>query len=71
MDLYVQLKVCEGCGCLWFRAQGQAIVYCSDCEVKLRDFPTPETRKKRGRPRRSASGIRRAWTLAQAMGGAE
>ena len=65
----VQLKVCEGCGCLWFRAQCQASVYCRSCAVKLAEFPDPETRKRRGRrPGRKAAG---PWGLAEAAGGAE
>ena len=52
MELRVQLKVCEGCGCLWYRAESQGTVYCRDCEVKLKDFPSPESRKRRGRPPR-------------------
>ena len=29
MELRVQLKICEGCGCLWYRAQTQGSVYCT------------------------------------------
>jgi hypothetical protein len=54
MELRVQLKVCEGCGCLWFRPQSQLTVYCQGCDEKLKDFPTPESRKRRGRPSRKA-----------------
>ena len=50
MELRVHLKICEGCGCLWYRAQTQGSVYCNSCEEKLKDFPTPESRKRRGRP---------------------
>lgn len=71
MEIKLQLKVCEGCGCLWFRAQGQAGVYCSDCDVKLRDFPGPETRKRRGRPCRKTQAGVTGWPLAEAIGGAE
>lgn len=52
MEMCVQLKICEGCGCLWFRAEQQQKVYCQVCEVKLREFPKPESRKRRGRPTR-------------------
>ena len=69
MDLRVQLKVCEGCGCLWYRAQNYLSVYCQSCEVKLRDFPAPETRKRRGRPVRKP--VLPGLTLAEAVGGAE
>jgi len=68
MELRVQLKVCEGCGCLWYRAQTQGTVYCRDCEVRLREFPSPETRKLRGRPPRKA--LPRVWGMV-AVGGAE
>lgn len=60
MDVFLDLKICESCGCLWFRAQGHAKVYCSGCEVKFRDFPAPETRKRRGRPSRR-TGPRNWW----------
>ena len=52
MELCVQLKVCEICGCLWYRPQSHGSVYCRDCEARLKDFPQPETRKRRGRPAR-------------------
>src|SRR6202035_1633919 len=48
MDLCVQLKVCEGCGCLWFRAQNHRGVYCHGCDARLRQFPSAESRKRRG-----------------------
>ena len=70
MDFCVQLKICEGCGSLWFRAQGQG-VYCRQCEIKLKDFPAPESRKKRGRPSRKAVLPTRAWVTSEAIGGAE
>jgi len=68
MELRVQLKVCEGCGCLWYRAQTQESVYCLGCEIKLKDFPTPESRKRRGRPSRKQPV--KAWAMAEAIGGA-
>jgi uncharacterized Zn finger protein (UPF0148 family) len=53
MELRVQLKVCEGCGCLWYRVQNQGTVYCKECEVRLRDFPvTTILRRRRGQERR-------------------
>ena len=67
MELRVQLKVCEGCGCLWFRPQSEGTVYCRQCEVKLRDFPAPETRKRRGRPPRPR--LARVWAVADSTGG--
>jgi len=69
MELCVHLKVCEGCGSLWYRAQSQGSVYCSRCEVKLKDFPSPESRKRPGR--RSRKPPNRAWAAATATGGAE
>jgi len=68
MELRVQLKVCEGCGCLWYRAQIQWGVYCKICEVKLKDFPSPESRKRRGRPSRKP--LLRVWAVAEEAGGA-
>jgi hypothetical protein len=52
MELRVYLKVCEVCGCLWYRTQTETGVYCSSCQLKLREFPTPQSRKRRGRPRK-------------------
>jgi hypothetical protein len=69
MELRVQIKVCEGCGCLWYRAQAQETVYCNECAAKLREFPSPETRKRRGRPPRKT--IVRVWAVAAAAGGLE
>ena len=68
MELRVQLKVCEGCGSLWYRSQTQQGVYCKLCEVKLKDFPTPESRKRRGRPARKPH--MKVLKPAEAMGGA-
>lgn len=69
MELRVQLKICEGCGCLWYRAQNHGSVYCFGCELKLKDFPSPESRKRRGRPARKPAIP--VWAMAQAIGGAE
>jgi hypothetical protein len=69
MELRVQLKICEGCGCLWYRAQTVGSVYCKECEVKLQDFPTPESRKLPGRPSRKV--LSRVWAVAEASGGVE
>jgi len=52
MELRVYLKVCEVCGCLWYRTQTETRVYCSTCYEKLKEFPTPQSRKRRGRPRK-------------------
>lgn len=69
MEMRVHLKICEGCGCLWYRPESSAGVYCRECEVKLSEFPTPESRKRRGRP--VGRKIRRLWAVAEAMGGAQ
>jgi hypothetical protein len=53
MDLRVHLKICEGCGCLWYRAHAETRVYCTACHERFREFPTPESRKRRGRPRKT------------------
>jgi len=50
--LRVNLKVCEGCGGLWFRAQGGTEVYCAGCSEKLRSFPSTRNRRRAGRPRK-------------------
>jgi hypothetical protein len=68
MELRVHLKVCEGCGCLWYRAQTQISVYCRHCEIKLKDFPSPESRKRRGRPGRKQLAT---WPVAEAAGGTQ
>jgi uncharacterized Zn finger protein (UPF0148 family) len=65
--LCVQLKICEGCGCLWYRSQTQGSVYCKACETKLKDFPTPETRKRRGRP--AQKPLIAVWAASSAMAG--
>lgn len=67
MFLQVQLKVCEGCGNLWFRAQNQDEVYCAVCSRKLAAFPRPGSRKKRGRP--SSRTLTRHTSAQQAMAG--
>jgi hypothetical protein len=69
MELRVQLKICEGCGCLWYRAQTLGSVYCRECETKLKDFPSPESRKRPGR--RARKPLIQVWAVAEATGGAE
>jgi hypothetical protein len=66
MELCVQLKICEGCGSLFFRAQTEGDIYCRGCKAKLRDFPSPESRKRRGRPGRKP--IIKIWAVAVAGG---
>jgi hypothetical protein len=53
MDLFLNLKICEACGCLWLRSQLEAGVYCASCYDRLKQFPTVEGRKHRGRRRKT------------------
>ena len=69
MELRVHLKICEGCGCLWYRAQNVGSVYCQRCVTKLRDFPSPESRKRPGRPGQKT--LARVWAVAVEAGGAQ
>lgn len=68
MEVRVQLKVCEGCGCLWYRSDTNENVYCRGCVEKLKEFPTPESRKRRGRPR--GKRLERLYAVAEEAGGA-
>lgn len=68
MEMCVQLKVCEGCGCLWYRTQAESSVYCGRCAVKLKDFPSPQSRKRRGRPP-AHKILPQVWAVAEATGG--
>ena len=53
MEMRVHLKVCEGCGCLWYRANSEVRVYCFGCYERLKEFPTVKGRQNRGRPRKA------------------
>jgi hypothetical protein len=66
MELRVHLKVCEACGCLWYRTQSETKVYCSTCSERLRDFPTPQSRRRRGRPRKTS--LPTVWAVATSTG---
>jgi hypothetical protein len=44
--LRLELKVCEGCGGLWVRAQGRTNPYCVGCSQRLSDFPRGTRRPK-------------------------
>lgn len=68
MEVRVQLKICEGCGCLWYRASFNEGVYCKACETKLKAFPSPESRKRRGRP--CGRKLTRLCAVAEVAGGA-
>lgn len=46
MYLQIFLKVCEGCGSLWFRAQDSPDVYCPSCAPRLTAIP-PSKRSRR------------------------
>lgn len=47
--LRVNLKVCEGCGSLWFRPQDGMDIYCTSCTAKLMHFPKM-VKRRAGRP---------------------
>lgn len=49
--LCLELKVCEGCGALWLRAQNQG-AYCRSCALRLSEFPAPRGRSRAGRKRK-------------------
>ena len=53
MELRVNLKICEACGCLWYRSQLETRVYCTGCDERFREFPTPKNRKRPGRPKKT------------------
>jgi hypothetical protein len=57
MYLRVHLKICEGCGNLWLRAEGGAVNYCSICTRKLGEFPKPRTRSHPGGRRKKHNGV--------------
>lgn len=67
MELRVQLKICEACGVLFYRAETGGVIYCHGCKEKLRDFPAPESRKRRGRP--ASKTIPKIWAVAAMAGG--
>ena len=49
--LRLELKVCEGCGTLWVRADRASGVYCATCVRRLAEFPTVRSRRLRARTR--------------------
>lgn len=57
MYLKVSLKVCEACGCLWFRSQNNGDVYCSACAHRMKDFPKPTMRTRGRRSRKVRTGV--------------
>jgi hypothetical protein len=52
MYLRVFLKVCEGCGSLWFRAQESVDVYCAGCAARMRALPPGRPGRRYGRRKR-------------------
>ena len=70
MELRVQLKVCEGCGCLWYRAQNHCSSYCRECVTRLKDFPVDIRRQGRTTHKQARPRLIQAWAAAGA-GGAE
>jgi hypothetical protein len=50
----IELKYCERCGGLFFRAHDTGLVYCASCSVRRTDWDTPVLFSKRlgGRPGR-------------------
>ena len=67
VELRVNLKICESCGCFWYRSQDEANVYCRDCKTRLNEFPSVQSRKRRGRPVRKV--LARICAVAEAGGG--
>lgn len=49
MYLRIFLKVCEGCGVLWFRAQDCPEIYCPGCAQKLGSLPPVKRTRRPGR----------------------
>jgi hypothetical protein len=62
-DFRVELKVCEGCGSLWLRAESEG-VYCRGCALRLSEFPAPKRPSRRARVR-----ARKAVRAASCVGG--
>lgn len=57
MYLRICLKICEGCGSLWFRAEESPEIYCPSCAPRLAAIP-PWQRSRRSVRR----GLRRRCT---------
>ncbi len=56
MQLFVDLKICESCGSLWYRPSGGATVYCMGCSEKLGEFPSPRSRTRPGGRKKQRPG---------------
>jgi len=53
----VQLKICEGCGNLWFRFSGINVVYCSTCSEKLACYPLVDAEGRAGRKKMAMGSL--------------
>lgn len=49
MYLRIFLKVCEGCGALWYRPENCPDVYCSGCAPRLQLLPPGRRSRRPGR----------------------
>ncbi len=56
MYLRIFLKVCEGCGGLWYRAQDCTEVYCPGCAARMRTLPRRRHSTRPGRRGRRPAG---------------
>ena len=57
MHMLIDLKICESCGSLWYRAAGGVQVYCSGCATRLGEFPLPRLRTRPGGRRKKTIGL--------------
>lgn len=56
-DIVVQLKTCEACGRSFTRPAQSDIAYCDSCTAMFTTFPSPLTRKRRGRPSKKRNNV--------------
>jgi hypothetical protein len=56
--LQVFLKVCEGCGVLWLRAQNSIEIYCPACAQRMRSLPPGRPSRRHLRRKRPACSVR-------------
>ncbi len=66
--LRMDIKVCEGCGALWLRAETADGVYCKRCRGRLAGFPAARGRRRPLGPRKPRTGMHPV--AVQANGGA-
>jgi hypothetical protein len=50
--LRMDIKVCEGCGALWLRAQTADGIYCKTCRARLSALPAAKGRRRPLGPRK-------------------